>query len=133
MLHESTLEELTRQDKPKLFSMPDSTCVPSSQSLHVGHCMRVMLAGIAELMVMARSISQTPLLDGKYLPIDQLTDFVSVPLNFAHIAPKAFLPEDLMVGKSLVTADRLNGSLLFTPLLNWSVHSKHSSSQDSER
>src|SRR5690348_2722372 len=81
----------------KLFSMPLSTAVPSSQSLQVAHCIRVMFAGIAALMTSARCTSQTPLLPGRYLPSDQPRDFVKVPLNCEHMAPKAFLPEFLIV------------------------------------
>src|SRR5581483_522141 len=98
MLHASVLDPLVRPASAKLFSIPDSTCVPSSQSLHVGHCMRVMLPGTAALMAAARSTRQSPLLPGKYLPIDHPTDFVKVPLNRAHIAPKNFFPEAWMVG-----------------------------------
>src|SRR5579862_5344910 len=112
MVHDSKLDATSWPVRAKSFSIPASTSVPSSQSLQVAHCIRVMLGGIAELMAMARSTSQSPLLPGRYLPNDQLTDFVSVPLNCEHIAPKAFLPEFLMVVNSLVTALRLNGSLV---------------------
>src|SRR5579859_7428361 len=82
----------------KLFSVPDSTCVPSSQSLQVVHCIRVIAGKIAVFIAAARCTTQSPLLEGRYFPIDQLTDFVSVPLKFPHIAPKAFFPEARMVG-----------------------------------
>jgi hypothetical protein len=55
-----------------------------------------MLEGIEALMVAALCTTQTPLLEGRYLPMDQSTDLVSVPLKFPHIAPKAFLLEFLM-------------------------------------
>jgi hypothetical protein len=51
------------------------------------------------------------LLEGRYLPIDQLTDLVSVPLKLPHIAPKAFFPDERIVLYGPVTAARLNGSL----------------------
>src|SRR6185312_16441378 len=117
----------------KLFSMPLSTAVPSSQSLHVAHCMRVMFVGMAALMTSARCTSQTPLLPGRYLPSDQARDLVKVPLNCEHMAPKAFLPEFLIVVNWLVTAARLYGSEALTPLSKLSVHWNDSSSQGSER
>src|ERR1035437_4044423 len=93
MVHRTLVVLTTWAVNTKLFSIPDSTCVPSSQSLQVVHCMRVILAGIAELMVAALCTTQSPLLQGRYLPIDQPTDLVRAPLEFPHIAPPACLPE----------------------------------------
>src|SRR5579859_7246286 len=55
----------------KLFSVPDSTCVPSSQSLQVVHCIRVIAGKIAVFIAAARCTTQSPLLEGRYFPIDQ--------------------------------------------------------------
>src|SRR5262245_19053197 len=96
MVHERTFE-VACPVTAKLFSLPDSTSVPSSQSLHVAHCMRVMLSGMNALILAALCTSQRPLLPGRYFPSDQPTDFVNVPLNCEHIAPNAFLPETRIV------------------------------------
>src|SRR3954468_12904236 len=98
MVHDSRLVVFTWPVTAKLFSIPDSTWVPSSQSLQVVHCMRVMPGGTWELIVAGRCTTHRPLLDGRYLPMDQLTDFVSMPLKLPHIAPKAFFPDDFMAG-----------------------------------
>src|SRR5438477_337297 len=71
------------------FSMPVSTCVPSCQSLQVTTCMRVAWAGITELILLACCTRQAPSPRGRYLPCDQATDLVSMPLKPGASAPNA--------------------------------------------